>query len=91
MSLKNIEFKPEGFAQILSGLSGQVQAEAERIAARATAMLDGHGGFTVTMSNEPRFQDATYNVTRPVAYVSADDEASKEEAEHKILSRAVNG
>lgn len=86
-----IEFKPEGFAECLQGLSGQVQSEAERIAARAGSLITGGGtGFHVEMSNEARFQDASYGVTRPIARVIAnDDQTSAEEAEHKILSKAV--
>ena len=34
-------------------------------------------------------EDAAYGVTRPVAYVMADEDATKEEAEEKILSKAV--
>lgn len=49
-------------------------------------------GFHVEMSNEPRFQDSSYGVTRPIGRVVAnDDESSKEEAENKILSKAVGG
>lgn len=84
-----IEFKPQGFAEALEGLRGNVQAAAETIAARATAQLTGPGSFTVEMTTRPRYQDASYGVSRPVAYVYADAEASKEEAENKILSKAV--
>ena len=42
------------------------------------------------MSNEPRFQDSAYGVTRPIGRVVAnDEESSKQEAENKILSKAV--
>ena len=42
------------------------------------------------MSSEAKFQDSSYGVTRPVAYVVANDDASAaEEAEQKILSKAV--
>lgn len=87
----NIKFKPEGFAECLQGLSGTVQAEAERIAARAESYLTGGGGFSVEMTQMPRYQDSAHGVTRPVAYVMADEEASREEAENKILSKAVSG
>ena len=44
------------------------------------------------MANEPRFQDNAYGVTRPIGRVVANDEESaKEEAENKILSKAVTG
>ena len=39
------------------------------------------------MENEARYSDSAHGVTRPVAYVVAnDDETAKEEAENKILS-----
>ena len=84
-----IEFFPEGFAECLQGFSDQIRAEANAIAARAEGYLQGEGSFHVEMSQEARFQDAQYGVTRPVARVYADDAASKEEAENKILSKAV--
>lgn len=92
MSTKiQIEFKPQGFAECLQGLSGQVQSTAETIASRASSYLTRGGGFHVEMTNMPRYQDSAYGVTRPVAYVmSNDDETAKEEAENKILSKAVS-
>lgn len=85
-----IEFKPQGFAECLQGLSGTVQSEAEKIAARASSYLTRGSGFHVEMTNAPRYQDSSYGVTRPVAYVLAnDEESSREEAENKILSKAV--
>lgn len=90
MSKMRIEFNPAGFAECLSGLSGDVQAAAEMIAARATSYTTKGGGFHVEMAEESRYQDATYGVTRPVAYVVPDDdETAAEEAEDKILSLAV--
>lgn len=88
-----IEFKPEGFAECLQGMSGQVQGVAESIAARASSYISkGGSGFHVEMTNEPRYQDASYGVSRPVARVVANDDAtSAEEAEEKILSKAVMG
>lgn len=88
-----IEFKPEGFAECLQGMSGQVQGVAESIASRASSYITkGGSGFHVEMSNEARFQDASYGVSRPVARVIANDDAtSAEEAEDKILSKAVMG
>ena len=89
MSEIKIEFKPEGFAQCLENLSGEVQAVAETIAARAESYLEGPGSFYVEMTSMARYQDSAYGVTRPVAYVMADEEATREEAEEKILSKAV--
>lgn len=87
-----IQFKPEGFAECLSGMSGMVEQEAEKIAARANGYVTKGSGFHVEMSNEARFQDSAYGVTRPVGRVVAnDEETSKEEAEEKILSKAVTG
>jgi hypothetical protein len=73
-------------------MAGTVQAAAEKRAAIATSLLTGPGtGFHVEMSNEPRFLDASNNVTRPIGrVVSNDEETAKEEAENKILSRAVS-
>ncbi len=92
MSTKiDIKYNPQGFAECLQSLSGQVQAEAERIAANAASQLSSGGGFHVEMSNEARYQDPRYGVTRPVARVVADDDATAaEEAENKILSKAVS-
>lgn len=87
----DITFKPEGFAECLQGMSGVVQSTANSIAARASSYITGAGtGFHVEMSNEARYQDAAYGVSRPVARVVANDqETSAEEAENKILSKAV--
>ncbi len=85
-----IQFIPAGFAESLQSLSGQVQSETERIASRASSYVTKGSGFHVEMSNEPRFQDSIYGVSRPIGRVVAnDDETSKEEAEYKILSKAV--
>jgi len=90
MTRIEIDFKPEGFAECLQGLSGQVQSVAEEIAARAGSYLQKGSGFHVEMTQMARYQDSAYGVTRPVAYVvSNDDETAKEEAENKILSKAV--
>ena len=90
MSKIQIEFKPQGFAECLQGLSGQVQSVAQGIAARATSYLTKGGGFHVEMTSMPRYQDSSYGVSRPVAYVTANDaESAAEEAEKKILSKAV--
>ena len=90
MSNIEIKFNPQGFAECLHGLSGSVQAEAEKIAARASSYLTKGGGFHVEMTSMARYQDSSYGVSRPVAYVMANDDASSaEEAENKILSKAV--
>lgn len=90
MSEMKITWNPAGFAECLSGLSGEVQAAAETIAARASGYCTKGSGFHVEMSQEARYADSTYGVTRPVAYVVADDdETDKEEAEDKILGKAV--
>lgn len=88
-----ITFNPKGFAECLEQMSGQVQAEAEKIATRATGYIQGGGtGFHVELSNEPLYQDSQYGVSRPVARVVSNDEATAaEEAEYKILSKAVTG
>jgi hypothetical protein len=83
---------PEGFAECLQGLSGKVQSEAETIAGRASNMLERGSGFHVEMSNEAKFLDEQYGVTRPVAHVVPnDEESSNEERWNKILSKAVSG
>lgn len=85
-----IEFYPKGFAECLQSLSGDVQEAAEQIAARAGSYVTKGSGFHVEMSNEARYKDSAYGVTRPVARVVANDEAtSAEEAADKILSKAV--
>lgn len=90
MSKFKIKFNPQGFAECLGGSSGDVQSAAEQIADRATAQLKGGGGFHVEMSTEARYNDSSYGVARPVAYVVPDDDKSAaEEAENKILSLAL--
>ena len=92
-SIEHIEWNPAGFAECLNGLSGTIQSEASAIASRASSYITkGGSGFHVEVSNEPRFQDAAYGVSRPVARVVANDDATAaEEAEYKILSKAVSG
>ena len=88
----DIKFNPAGFAECLAGMSGIVRAETEKIADRATSYLTKGSGFHVEVSNEARFRDPSYGVSRPVGRVIAnDEESSREEAENKILSKAVNG
>ena len=93
MSGIKITFNPAGFAECLQGLAGTVESEAQAIASRAGSMLRGKGsGFHVEMSNEPRYQDSAHGVSRPIArVVSNDDATAEEEAEYKILSKAVRG
>ena len=87
-----LKFNPAGFAECLSGGSAVVETEANKIASRANGYVRNGSGFHVEMSNEARFQDSAYGVTRPVARVVANDDAtSAEEAENKILSKAVTG
>lgn len=87
-----IKFHPEGFAECLQPLAPDVQGAAETIAARASGYVTKGTGFHVEMENQPKYLDAAYGVTRPVAFVVAnDDESSAEEAEDKILSKAVSG
>jgi len=79
-----IKFNPAGFAECLSAGAGVVETEANKIASRANGYVRNGSGFHVEMSNEACFQDS--------ARVVANDEAtSAEEAENKILSKAVTG
>jgi len=90
--LVKLEFKPQGFAECLQGVAGDVQAAAEGIANRASSYVTRGSGFHVEMATEARYQDASFGVSRPVAYVVPDDdESAAEEAEDKILSKAVMG
>lgn len=87
-----IKFDPKGFAECLQGTKGLVQSNAESIASRANGLVTKGTGFHVEMSDEHRFQDSAYGVTRPIGRVVAnDEETSAEEAENKILSKAVSG
>ena len=87
-----IKFDPKGFAECLQGAEGIVEQSAQAIADRANGNITKGSGFHVEVTNEPRFQDSAYGVTRPIARVVAnDDETSAEEAENKILSKAVTG
>lgn len=90
MSTVDLKLNHQGVAECLQGFSGEVQAAAEIIAARATSMLSGGGGFHVEMSTEARYKDSAFGVSRPVAYVVSDDEETdKEESENKVLGRAL--
>ena len=92
MTQITITFNPQGFAECLQGVAPLVESSAETIAARANSSITSGSGFHVEMSNEPRFQDSAYGVTRPIGRVVANDaETSAEEAENKILSKAVSG
>lgn len=90
MSKLTIKWNPAGFAECLQGTAGELQAAAESIAARASSYLEKGSGFHVEMGNEAKYQDSAYGVSRPIAYVVPDDdESAAEEAEDKILSKAV--
>ena len=90
MSKLSLKWNPAGFAECLQGTAGELQSAAESIASRASSYLENGSGFHVEMGSEAKYQDSAYGVTRPVAYVVPDDEESaKEEAEDKILSKAV--
>lgn len=87
-----IQFNPAGFSECLNQGAGLVESEAQKIAQRANGYVTRGSGFHVEMADEPKFQDSSYGVTRPVARVVAnDEETSAEEAENKILSKAVTG
>lgn len=90
MSKLDIKFNPAGFAECLQDLQEEVQTAAEGIASRASALTEKGSGFHVEMESEARYNDSKYGVTRPVAYVVADDdESAAEEAENKILGMAL--
>lgn len=85
-----IKWNPQGFSEALQVLNGEVQSVAETIANRASSYITRGSGFHVEMTQKPRFHDPSYGVTRPVAYVvSNDDATAAEEAEYKIFSKAV--
>jgi len=87
-----IRFDPKGFSECLQGARGIVDSAAQDISARASGNAVKGTGFHVESTDEPRFQDSAYGVTRPIARVVANDDAtSAEEAENKILSKAVHG
>lgn len=86
----DIKLNHKGIEECLQGFAGDVEAAANEIAARATSMLERGSGFHVEMTTEARYKDSSYGVSRPVAYVVADDdESAAEEAENKILSEAL--
>lgn len=89
----NIKFFPAGFAECLAGMDGAVRSEAVKLAEAAKANLNGNGSYTVEVVHEPRFQDSSFGVARPVAVarVIADAAASADEAENKSMSKAVSG
>lgn len=85
-----VKLNSKGIAELLEQMSGTVEAEGEKIAARASSYMTKGTGFHVEMINEPRYQDAAHGVSRPVAVVMSNDDATAaEEAEYKILSKAV--
>ena len=94
MSTKiEIKFNPAGFAECLQGMTGQVQEICERLAEQA----GGLNHFKITVTNEPRYKDPVYGVSRPIAraspvgVITADAYASADEAENKTMSKAVSG
>ena len=92
MNRPDIKYLPAGFAECLLSFTDVCQAEAERIAATASSMTTKGSGFHVEMANEPKFDDAKHGVSRPVAYVVANDEETlAEEAENLISTRAAFG
>ena len=85
-----IKWNPQGFSECLQEMEGEVRAAAEEVASRASSYCEKGSGFHVEMSNEAKYQDSVYGVTRPVAYVVPDDdESAAEEAENKILGKAL--
>ena len=84
-----LEFKSEGFRQILtgSGVQGVVQSAAERIQASANAGISGESeGFS------SHVWQGNYGGGRWIGSVSTTDlESQRAEAEDKALSKAVTG
>lgn len=94
MSTKTeIKFKPEGFTECLQGMEDMVRSECEKLAEQA----GGLDHYTITVANEPKFKDARYGASRPVVRavpvgrITADSQASADEAENKTMSKAVSG
>lgn len=88
MSVKvRMEFNSAGFKEVLEsdGVRAAVDEIGQEIASRANANISGESdGFEV------RTQIGGYGGGRWVSFVTASDfEASKEEAEDKVLTRAV--
>ena len=92
-AIKEIKFDPKAFAECLGEYADITEEAAQKISDRATSYITGKGsGFHVEMTNEPKWQDSAYGVSRPVAYVTPnDDETNIEEIENKIFSKAVRG
>lgn len=84
-----LEFKSEGFRQILtgSGVQSVVQSAADRIRANANAGIAGESeGFST------RVWQGNYGGGRWIGSVSTTDpESRRAEAEDKALSKAVTG
>lgn len=91
MSRMEIKFDPAGFAECLAGMDETVRAVAEQEIAKK--LVETPGNYTVEVVHEPRFQDSSYGVARPVAVarIIGDAVASASEAENKTMSRAVSG
>ena len=87
MSVKvRMEFNSAGFKEVLEsdGVRAAVDEIGQEIASRANANISGESdGFEVTTVKG-------YDSDRWITIVTASDfEASKEEAENKVLTRAV--
>lgn len=84
-----IVWNPPGFAECLNGMDDMVKSVAEQQIAQR--LQNGPGNYTVEVTHEPRFLDASYGVSRPVAVakIIGDEAASIDEAENKTMSKAV--
>lgn len=84
-----LEFKSEGFREILcgGGVQSAVSSAAEQIRARATANIAGESeGFSA------HIWQGNYGGGRVIGSVSTTDyESQRAEAEDKALSKAVTG
>ena len=83
---------PGGLTEVINsdGVKGLVKSSAEAIASRASAASNVGGNFRVEMQSVKFARDAAFGASRPAAFVVAnDDETNADEAENKILSKAV--
>ncbi|MBR3244184.1 MAG: hypothetical protein IKF90_16060 [Parasporobacterium sp.] len=91
-SKPTIQFFPKGFEGILCdpGVMAEVREQTEKICYRANTNGDagkGMGGFNAGTRIGTAFRSK-----RALGFVySTDEESSKAESEHKVLSRAVSG
>ena len=87
-----IQWISKGFEEVLCdpGVMAEVRDQAEKICYRANTNGDagkGMGGF-----NEGTRIGPAFGSTRAMGFVySTDEDSSKAESEHKVLSRAVSG